>query len=216
MNCTADLWTGCGLDGALTPSLEEADIDDQVDALLDTLPPHFALAGLSLGAIVAMALTRRAPQRVARLCLMSTNAKPPTESQRQGWRAWQDRLAAGETARDLQHGILDALVSAPARERDPDLAGRVLRMGDDTGTVHLDAQLRMQGTRVDESDALANLRIPVLVLSGAADVICPPSFHQDIAARIPGAQLASVDAGHLVPMECPDEVGELLGSWLEA
>ena len=216
MNCTADLWSGCGLEGFITPTLDEASLGDQVEALLDTLPKRFALAGLSLGAIVGMALCRQAPERVTRLCLMSTNSKAPTDVQRQGWRAWRDRLAAGETARDLQRDILGALVSSPAQARVPGLVERVLRMGDDTGTPRLDAQLRMQATRVDESGALPELRMPVLIVSGTGDAICPPQFHQDIAAAVRGARLASINAGHLSPMERPDEVGRLLKSWLNA
>lgn len=216
MNCTADLWSGCGLEESITPTLEETSVDEQVQALLDTLPERFALAGLSLGAIVGMALCRQAPERVTRLCLISTNAKAPTESQRKSWRAWRDRLDDGDTARDIQGDILDALLSGPAQDRDPTLSERVLRMGDDTGTARLDAQLRMQATRVDESAALSKLRMPVHIISGTMDAICPPTFHQDIAAAVPGARLASVEAGHLSPMERPDEVGRLLRSWLNA
>ena len=213
MNCTADLWSGCGLEESITPTLDEPTVDAQVEALLDTLPERFALAGLSLGAIVAMALCRKAPERVTGLCLMSTNAKAPTDAQRQGWLDWRDRLAAGETARDLQHDILGALLSGPALARDPGLEERVLRMGDETGAARLDAQLRMQATRGDELGALPELRIPVLVVSGTADVICPPQFHQEIAAAVPGARLDSVEAGHL-PVERPEEMGRILRSWL--
>jgi pimeloyl-ACP methyl ester carboxylesterase len=216
MNCTADLWGGCGLEGSIMPTLDEPSVEAQVEALLDTLPERFALAGLSLGAIVAMALCRQAPERVTCLCLMSTNSKAPTESQRKAWRAWRDRLAAGNTPRNLQRDILDALLSGPAQDHNPDLSERVLRMGDDTGAARLDAQLRMQATRVDESFALSELRMPVLVVSGTMDAICPPQFHQDIAAAVPQARLASVGAGHLSPMERPDEVGRLLRSWLNA
>lgn len=214
MNCTADLWSRCGLEGSITPTLDEASMDAQVEALLDTLPKRFALAGLSLGGIVGMALCRRAPERVARLCLLSTNAKAPTEVQRQGWQAWRDRLADGDTPRDLQRDILNALLSGPAQERDPGLVERVLRMGDVTGTERLDAQLRMQASRVDESTALPELRIPVLVISGTVDAICPPQFHREIAAAVPGALLGSVETGHLSPMERPEDVGGLIRSWL--
>ena len=48
-------------------------------------PPRFALAGLSLGAIVALALVRRAPERVARLALLaSTRARRAPTSTRRG------------------------------------------------------------------------------------------------------------------------------------
>lgn len=216
MNCTDDLWSGCGLEGSITPTLDEPGMDAQVEALLDILPERFALAGLSLGGIVGMALCRQAPERVVRLCLMSTNAQAPTQRQRDGWRTWRDRLADGETPRDLQGDILNALLSAPARDRDPGLAERVLQMGEDTGAARLDAQLRMQATRGNELASLPELRIPLLVVSGTADAICPPRFHQDIAATVPGARLASVNAGHLSPMERPEEVGQLLRSWLNA
>jgi pimeloyl-ACP methyl ester carboxylesterase len=89
-------------------------------------------------------------------------------------------------------------------------------MGDETGSARLDAQLRMQATRGDELAALPKLRMPVLVVSGTADAICPPQFHEDIAAAAPGARLASVNAGHLSPMERPEEVGRLLRPWLNA
>ncbi|MNW37694.1 putative aminoacrylate hydrolase RutD [compost metagenome] len=214
MNCTTDIWSGCGLEGAIAPNLEERTIDRQVDALLDTLPDRFALAGLSLGAIVSMALVRKAPERVAQLCLIATNSKEPTEAQQAGWRIWKDRLAAGESAENLQAEILDILISAPAKLRDPKLADRVLRMGADTGSERLDAQLAMQGTRTDESMTLSRLNIPVLIVSGAYDVICPPQFHRDIATAIPSAELEYCKAGHLSTMERPAEVGRLLRSWL--
>ena len=214
MNCTADLWSGCGLDDAITPGLDQPTLDGQVDSLLDSLPDRFSLAGLSLGGIVAMALSRRAPERVERLCLMSTNAKAPTDEQRQGWHAWRDRLAAGDSPRDLQQGILTALLGPSAS--DPAVVDRTLRMGDDTGAARLDAQLRMQDTRVDELQALPRLRIPVLVISAAMDAICPPRFHEEIVAAVPGGHLATVDAGHLAPMERPQDVGRLIRGWLDA
>lgn len=213
MNCTADLWSGCGLDGAIVPLLNESTIDAQVETLLQTLPARFSLAGLSLGGIIAMSLCRQAPERVDRLCLLSTNSKGPSEAQREGWHAWRARLAAGASPRDLQQDILGALLSGPALERDPGLAELALRMGDDTGRDRLDAQLKMQDSRIDESAALPRLRIPVLVVSGTMDAICPPKFHEDIAASVPHARLVSLEAGHLAPMERPSEVGQLIRTW---
>ena len=66
-----------------------------MDRLLDLLPDRFALAGLSLGGIVAMALVRTAPERVSRLWLMSTNPYGPTERQLRRLAPQRDRLAGG-------------------------------------------------------------------------------------------------------------------------
>ena len=216
MNCTADLWTGCGVDDALTPVLGEESIDTQVDRLLAALPPRFVLGGLSLGAIVAMALVARAPERVERLCLVSTNAKAPTAEQLASWRTWIERLNAGESARSLQIDIIPALLSPAAAKDRPDLVERTLTMADATGTAALRAQLRMQSTRVDLRPALRDVTVPTLLVSGAQDAICPPQFHAEIAAELARARVITIDGGHLLTLERPDSFGALLRAWRDA
>ncbi|HYI58451.1 MAG TPA: hypothetical protein VEX66_09795, partial [Microlunatus sp.] len=97
MNCSARLWTDLHLGPALTPQLTEPTMSGQVDRLLDELPERFDLVGLSLGGIVAMALTRTAPERVTGLCLLSTSPYGPTEQQLAGWQRERERLAGGTT-----------------------------------------------------------------------------------------------------------------------
>lgn len=46
--------------------------------VLNCAPSAFALAGLSMGGIVAMEIMRQAPERVTRLALMDTNPRADT------------------------------------------------------------------------------------------------------------------------------------------
>ncbi len=184
-----------------------------MDRLLERLPGRFVLGGLSLGAIVAMALAIRAPERVAGLILASTNAKAPTDAQRRAWGDWLARLDAGVSARELQRSILPGLLTASSRAARPDLVERALAMGDATGEDTLRAQLVMQGTRVDLRPGLRGLTLPTLVVSGVDDPICPPAFHSELVEAIPGAQLETIPAGHLLPMEKPAEFGALVRRW---
>lgn len=212
MNCTAELWAGTGLEGALTPDLDVPDMNGQVDRLLSGLPPTFVVVGLSLGAVVGIALAQRAPERVAGLCVMSVNAKAPTDVQRAGWQDWLDRLDAGESPRSLQRSVLAGLLSTDAAAR-PDLVERTLRMGDDTGADALRAQLQMQATRVDLRSGLRGLAIPMLVINGQRDVICPPAFHAEIVGAVARARSVSIDGGHLLALERPAEIGSLVRNW---
>ncbi len=216
MNCTSDLWTGCGLDDALTPELEEQSVDTQVDRLLAELPLRFVLGGLSLGAIIAMALVARAPERVERMCLVSTNAKAPTPEQQASCRAWVHRLDSGESARSLQTDILAALLSPAAAKDRADLVERTLAMADATGTARLRAQLEMQSTRVDLRPALRDVTIPTLLVSGAQDAICPPQFHAEIAAELARARVVTIDGGHLLSLEQPNLFGSLVRALRDA
>ena len=80
MMCDARMWGG--LPATLSPRVVTHFLPigaDSVDALateaLREAPPVFALAGLSLGGIVAMEILRQAPGRVARLALLDTNPR---------------------------------------------------------------------------------------------------------------------------------------------
>jgi pimeloyl-ACP methyl ester carboxylesterase len=217
MNCTADLWRDAGHDGvggAIRPELDRPAIAAQVDALLAELPETFVLVGHSLGGIVGMALALAAPQRVAGLCLVSTNAKVPTDAQRDGWQGWLSALDSGTTPRALQESILPPLLGEGLVRDRPDLVHRTLRMGEETGVERLRAQLLMQLTRTDLLARLPELSMPTLVVSGLDDVICPPHFHTEIVSVLPDARLVSLDAGHLLPLERPKEFGRLVRSWL--
>jgi len=195
-------------------SLTANSIDGCVEDLLLASPARFALAGLSLGGIVAMAVARRAPGRVTRLCLMSTNPYPPTSKQRASWSALRADLAAGRTARDVQHGLLPVLLSAAART--PGLDEQVLLMADETGSDLLDRQLAAQATRIDERPALGRLASPTLILAAAEDALCPVAKHEQMRDLVPGSRLVVLDGvGHLSTLEAPDAVAEQLARWLE-
>ncbi len=213
MNCTADLWADAGLDGAVQPVLDRPTIAQQVEALLAELPERFVLVGHSLGAIVAMSLALAAPDRVAGLCLVSTNAKAPTTGQRTAWQEWLDLLDGGTDARELQRSILPSLLGEDAVRERPDLVERTLAMGDATGEVRLRAQLQLQLSRGDLLARLPGLSVPTLVVSGLDDAITPPHFHTEIVTRMPDARLVTLDAGHLLPIERPQAFGSLLRSW---
>ena len=70
----------------LSPVTRGERIEEIASGLLDELPQKFALAGLSMGGIVAMELLRRAPDRVTRLALLDTSPlaeTPPAAAARE-------------------------------------------------------------------------------------------------------------------------------------
>ena len=179
------------------------------------LPPRFALAGLSLGGIVAMALVRRAPERVSRLCLMSTTSRPPTSQQYAMWARQPAALAAGATARDLQREIKAALLSPYALTSRPHLVEVALAMADDVGAEILDAQLALQASRVDEGPGSARIRCPTLIISARDDALCSPERHLEMHGLVLGSEFVVLDhCGHLSPLEQPAAVATGLGHWL--
>lgn len=202
---------------ARIPLLSESSLTGQVDRLLDELPERFALVGLSLGGIVAMALLRRAPERVSRVVFMSTTSRPPTSRQYAMWTRQRAALAAGASARDLQRELKAALLSPTARTERPELVETALAMADEVGNDRLDAQLALQATRVDERPGLPRIRCPVLVVGGCDDALCSPERHREIHQLVPGSELVMLErCGHLSPLERPAEVTAALRPFLAA
>jgi pimeloyl-ACP methyl ester carboxylesterase len=184
-----------------------------VASLLADLPPRFALAGLSLGGVVAMALVRLAPDRVSRLALLSTNPRPPTAAQRRSWARTRACLGAGSSAREVQAQLLPELLSDGARSGP--LAAEVLQMADEVGERQLVDQLRMQASRVDERPGLSLVRLPTLLVAGGTDALVPPARHEELRALLPDAHAVVLpEVGHLTPLEAPDAVTALLHEWL--
>lgn len=182
--------------------------------LLAHAPPRFGLVGLSMGGYIAFEVLRQAPERVQRLALLDTSARPDTPEQTDKRRAQMARAARGEF-----EAVVDAafpgLVSprhvgaAPLREA-------VHAMARDTGP---DAFVRQQQAilqRPDSRPLLATLRCPTLVLCGEDDQLTPPELSAEMAANIPGARLVKVPAcGHLSTLERPDDVTRaLVTHWL--
>jgi pimeloyl-ACP methyl ester carboxylesterase len=159
-----------------------------------------------------MAVRRRAPERVAGLLLVATNARPPTDAQRVVWDQQLADLAAGGSARDLQAGLLPLLVGPdPA----PALRARTLELADEVGEETLTAQLRLQSTRVDERPALGGATVPCTVVAAADDRICPLERHTEIHRLVGDSELVVVPgAPHLVALSHPLRVAEVTAAWL--
>jgi pimeloyl-ACP methyl ester carboxylesterase len=214
------LWDGvaAGLTDVARPWPARIDLDDSVpemaDSVLAVAPERFALAGHSLGGIVALEIVRRAPQRVTRLALINTSARGPSETQLAGWAQLQERVGRGEfdpVADEL------AVATLARAHRAPDLVTRNRRMAGTVGADGLLRQLAAQATRPDSRPTLAGIEVPVLVVSAAADDICPPDLQQELAARCPAAELVSVPgSGHMTPLEAPEALTAHLRRWLGA
>lgn len=224
MGCSPRLWTGvvkelnehegsdAGGDPLRTEPLDRPSIDEQVDALLERLPPRFLIGGLSLGAIVAMAVQRSAPDRVAGLFLVATNSRGPTEQQRAHWRGELDRLRSGASARELQHDLVPLLLGVNPSSS---LRRLTLDMADEVGADAWATQLHLQLTRVDERPGLRAVAVPCVVVAGSDDRICPLDRHTEIQGLVAGSELVVVpDAPHLVTLSHPRRVAEAMVAWM--
>ncbi len=63
--------------------------------------------------------------------------------------------------------------------------------------------------------AVAALTVPVLYMCGSEDTLCPPERHRKWAQITPDAQFTEIPgAGHMLPLEAPQDFAETLKTWL--
>lgn len=196
---------------------------DDVAALLDALElPQAALVGCSFGGAVAIDTALAYPDRVAALALLGT-AVSGNEWSEETNDLWDD-LVGDTDPEDFAAsaaGEVRFWVVGPNR-RPEDVDPELIRFAEEMDRRALAAELALSAVAVAELDPpaigrLAELRVPVLVTAGAADVPDIRRLADRIAAEVPGAvRLPDVpNAGHLLPLERPDAVNAALLDFLK-
>jgi len=157
-----------------------------------------AVAGVSLGGMIAMELALARPERVTALALICTSATMDPA-------AWQDRVekvrAGGtEAIADL---AMQRFFSAGFAKAQAGVAARVKQ-----GLVAMAREgYAGAGAAIRDMaliERIPALRLPVLVVTGEHDASTPHAGHgEHLLAAIAGSKHAALDCGHLAPLEAP-------------
>jgi pimeloyl-ACP methyl ester carboxylesterase len=191
--------------------------DDTIAAMakrvLAEAPDRFSLIGHSLGGYIVLEMMRQAPERIVRLALLNTSARPDTA---EATKLRNERVAETKAGRYAEVRAASFPLSVhPDRVDDPQLREMSRLTGEDSGA---EAFIRQQAAiiaRIDSRPFLKDIRVPTLVLSGDQDMLIPNEFSKEMAAMIPNAVLVIVpDCGHLAPLEQPEAASAALDEWL--
>jgi len=189
-------------------------ISDLATDVLANAPQQFALAGFSMGGIVAMEIVRQAPDRVTKLALLDTNPRAEILDRQQQREPQIASVLAGN------------LVSVMRDEMKPHYLGDssdrktilkvCMEMAQALGPDVFVTQSRALQNRPDQTSTLSAVQVPTLVLCGEDDRLCPVSTHEEMQRSIPSATLAIIaGAGHMPTLEQPEKTNAAIGRWLD-
>lgn len=171
-------------------------------ALLDSVNIQQAvIGGISMGGYIALAFYAQYADRVKGLLLANTRAAPDSEEGR------QSRLANAQKVGEAGPGFLVESMApkmlGPAAKSEIKIAVRSMMARQRAAGIA--SALRGMAIRPDRSALLRFATIPVLIISGSADVLIPPVDSETMHALIPNSRLVIIpDAGHLTNLDKAD------------
>jgi pimeloyl-ACP methyl ester carboxylesterase len=184
-----------------------------------------AFVGASLGGITTMTLAATDPELVGAIALIDIGHRVEVE----GARRIVEFMTAHESFASLEEAAAEIASYLPHRkEVRPDSLTRNLRQRRDGRWVWKHGLGRMwrdrSGTTIDVDPSLlmagltedaAGIRVPVLVLRGAHSDVLSDEGAREVAALIPDARLATVQAaGHLAAGDNPESTVGLIMAFL--
>jgi 3-oxoadipate enol-lactonase len=156
------------------------------------------LVGLSMGGRIARNVALRAPERLHSLVLISTNPGFDTLSTERVMQFINERRS--RTPQTLQ----TLLGSGANRAAYEELLDSVSRIHEASYQKALEASVAQ-----DRGAPIEQIRVPTLVIAGEEDTVYPPELAEDMARRIPGAELLRFErTGHLANLEQPEKFNQ--------
>ncbi|MBI3453394.1 MAG: alpha/beta hydrolase [Rhodospirillales bacterium] len=187
--------------------LDFGDFSHDLIRLLDRFGTTRAhLVGNSMGGRIAQDFYMFYPERVATLVLYATYSGREPErlpTRRKKYLELRKKpLIEGKTPADIAPVIARNVVGPKAS------AEAFKTMVESIAAVHKESYLKTLDamTFYPRRSDLENIKAPTLLIYGEADSVTPPRFGQEMARRIPGAELVVVpDSGHMLNVEMPAE-----------
>lgn len=195
------------------PTMTGTTVQEIAAGILADAPPHFALAGLSMGGIVAMEIMAQAPDRISRIALLDTNPLAETKevAARRGPQieaAENGDMITVMAAQMFPHYLSDSTDQTP-------IIALCHQMATALGPDAFVAQSRALRSRPDQQETLRNVDVPTLVVCGKHDKLCPIHRHKLMAELMPHAALEIIpNAGHIPTLEQPALTNEAMRKWL--
>ena len=188
-------------DGSALTSI--ADMADWVWRLVDAVGGQkAALVGHSMGTFIALEAAARAPERTLALGLIATGLKMPVHPELQS--------AADANLHKAYEFVVDWGFGSRSHfggHRPPGLwmMGAAMRVLEHDGKGSLGGDFAACATYEGTTDAAAKVACPTVVIAGADDRMTPPKVGRAVADKIAGARFVTVDCGHMMMLEKPDE-----------
>lgn len=212
--CTVDLWQ------FVFPNIENIDpvhIDishatsfKEINTIIfSKIEAPATIVGFSLGGFSALNFAIHFPEKVKRLIIVAANTNGLNE---------KEILLRKNTIEFLEKhtykGISQTRIQQflhPDNHHNKKITGVIRKMDDDLGKEVLVRQLKATSSRIDISEQVSKLSLPILFVSAENDALVPSEEIKKAANyTLKGKHIRIKNCGHMIPLEKPKELSDVL------
>ena len=173
-----------------------------------------SLLGHSMGARIALQFALHYPKLVRKIVLASGSAGPIRNREDVFPKHIKDEIGIGTPSFDLtkfNYYEIWYSFANPAPHKVEGILEKVLKT-----PKHVKSSIASSFPQTDLRPRLSEIEVPVLVIVGEKDVICPVEEAEYLAQNLPNARLETVpESGHCLPIEQPVEFNRRVVSFLK-
>ncbi len=174
------------------------------------------LVGLSMGGMISMRLALAHAAAVRSLVLLDTSAEPEVPDRAPAYEAMA-RIMREQGPADIVDAVMAILFSPNFLQGQPERAKRERERFHKLDRVGVSNATYAVTRRKGISDRLPEIKAPTLIIVGELDTATPVEKSRALQAGIPGARLEIIPgAGHMTPIEKPEEVTRLIADFLKS
>jgi 3-oxoadipate enol-lactonase len=199
---------GAGLSEKINGAVTWDQMADDLAALLDALgiAGRVALAGIAVGAAIAVHFAVRYPDRAAALVLHGP-AVGVGEDRRQSTLDRAAAVEAGGMRAVVETSLANSYPPVVRHDEAVFAAFRARWLGNDPRSF---AAINRMLAATNIEDELARIACPALLTAGRHDGLRPPSIIEPMAKQVPGAQFLELYSGHFASVQTPGLVAQAI------
>lgn len=178
------------------------DVLEFIDALK---LPRVILAGHSLGGAIVMQTALLAPKRISALIVVSSGAVCSVPEN------ILNSLSNPDLRRTAINWLCDHLGTPGGDSKWVEQTRKAImdtRQGILYGDLYACSHYNLE-------EECREIQVPTLICAGRQDRFFPPAYSHQLAGLIPGAKEAMLDGGHLLPLENPQELADVIQGFLK-
>jgi pimeloyl-ACP methyl ester carboxylesterase len=172
------------------------------------------LGGFSMGGYAALAFAKEYQSDLRGLMLIDTRAEADTAEGKTGRQKMID-LARTSGSKAVADQMMPKMLAPATAKNQPAVAQQLQQIMETASALTIEHALAAMRDRDDQTAFLPSIAVPTLIVVGQEDAITPPKMAEAMNQQIPRSNLVIIpDAGHMSPMEKPQEVTRAMQDFL--